>query len=75
MKLFVIKFKYDNGSTVDIKICIILADDEYEAKEKFTQKIYSVFEGNDDVCVIDSIIECNANTDLICIDNAKVSLR
>ena len=57
MKIFAVKFEYDNGIAKDNQICLVVAENESQAREKFEGNIYTIFNNHDDVCKLVDVKE------------------
>ena len=64
MKIFAVKFKYDDGWKKDDQICLVIAESESQAKKKFEGKIYNIFDNYEDDCSFISVKEVQ-DSDLI----------
>lgn len=64
-KLYIIQFAYDNGTSVENKVCLIRAESRTKAILVFYDKIYSIFSNNEDICTATSITEVSDGVDLI----------
>jgi hypothetical protein len=68
MKIFAVKFEYDNGWKKDSQICLVVAEKESQAIEKFEEKIYNIFDNYDDDCYFTSVKEVQ-DSDIIFLHN------
>lgn len=64
-KLYIIQFAYDNGTSVENKVCLIRAESRTKAILVFYDKIYSIFSNNEDICTATSITGVSDDVDLI----------
>ena len=64
MKIYAVKFKYDDGYENSDCICLVFADNENHAKATFQENIYTIFNRNDDLCEIEAVNEVK-NPELI----------
>lgn len=64
MKTYAVKFKYDDGYENSNQVCIVFAENETQAMVVFQENIYVIFNGNDDLCNVDTITEVQ-NPELI----------
>ena len=64
-KLYIVQFIYDNGDSVENKVCLVRAENRAKASLVFYNKIYSIFSNNEDICSPTSITEVSDSVDLI----------